>query len=150
MTFLTSNDIPDFSISTAKICLWFVFGSGEQVTSNSNKATVISNSRNRKKQFAKKEADDLGFILLKLCFNSGFSFAWETKSCSSYPRALCTRRCTVTDEVWLSWQGTPWSPATTHQPFHLRDIRHGLCNISLCLTGRNLGPELQEHETAPT
>lgn len=88
----TRNDIPDLGIFIAQICRRFVFKSEEQVTNSINK------SRNRKKQFAKKEADGLGFVLLNSCFNSLlFLFCMREKVSLLLLRALCTRRCTVTD-----------------------------------------------------
>lgn len=82
----------------------------------------------------------MGFILIKFKFQLPLvSLLHETKSCSTHPRASAQE-----DAQWQS--RFDWADREPHDPlhdqtFHLTDIRHGLCNISLWLAGRNLDPE---------
>lgn len=82
----------------------------------------------------------MGFILIKFKFQLPLvSLLHETKSCSTHPRASAQE-----DAQWqirFDWADRePHDPLHDHT-FHLTDIRHGLCNISLWLAGRNLNPE---------
>lgn len=128
-----------FSYFHCKISLWSVFKSekqeGQIITER-----IISLSKRRLRFGA------FFFYQIPAPTPSCFSSAHEMRSHSSHPRALCTRRCTTTEQLCLSQQGNARSHTTTDKPFNPRNIRHELCKYQ-SLTGRNLRSQLQEHKS---